>query len=394
MPSQLLAHPLATPVVRPGLRILVLGANFTNQGAYLMLRAVVQELRERFDAQPVLDLRTGTERQKRALGIDTLWTPKLGRRLGRMDRGWVPRTLGDRSPYLVASQIDAVVDVSGFRYGDQWAHLALQDRADYLQYWNAHDVPVYLLPQAFGPFEKTSAPASTALRSARLVLPRDPDSEGYVRGLLGPEASDTVFRFPDFTATVKGRFPAARADLRGAVPIVPNWNIAERAADGGVQYVDNLAAIARHLRSRGIRPYGLSHEGQKDVELLGRVVEQVPDLEVVSGLNGVELKGLLGESSLVVSGRFHALVSSLSQGVPSVMHGWSHKYRWLAADYGAESTRVDPVGSVQDNLAAVDRASQDAGLPAEIRRHAAERRADIERMWELVGARLPHVVDR
>jgi colanic acid/amylovoran biosynthesis protein len=374
------------------MKVLVTGANFVNQGAYLMLVTAVRELRERFDAQAVLDLRQGTERQKRAIAVDTLWTPKLARRFGYRGPGTVPAPLRDRLPYLLAGEIDAVLDVSGFRYGDQWAHLALADRAGYLAYWHRHGVPVVMMPQAFGPFATTGAPSLVALRSARLVVPREPESAGHVRDLLArtPGPGPEVLVSSDFTVGTRGRVPAGFGHLDGGVAIVPNWNIAERSgtAEGRAAYVGTLAAAVQHLRARGIAAYGLSHEGAKDVAVLREVATETGGLEIVEGLDGLQLKGLLGTARAAVGGRFHALVSAFSQGVPSVIHGWSHKYTWLARDFAAEDLLASPLDGPAPTLAALDRALDDPSVRADVEAAATKQKSQLDPLWDAVGRHL------
>lgn len=376
--------------VPEGLRILVTGANFRNQGAYLMLVAVAQEMRSRFAAVPVLDLRMADQRQKASVGAETLWTPKLARRFGVRGGSWFPDRSRRRWPYLMASEVDAVMDVSGFRYADAWAHDSLMHYADYLDYWAGHGVPVYMLPQAFGPFAQTSAPATRALSAASVVMPRDPDSEAHVRSLLGPSSTAKVIeRFPDFTSTVPGRFPSGYAHLRDGGAVVPNWNIATRGSqpDAREKYVTVLVAAVNELRERGVLAYGLSHEGARDLDILREVASRVPDLEVVSGLNGVASKGLLGTARVVVSGRFHASVSALSQGVPCVLHGWSHKYRWLAEDYGTGVTLADPY-DLSESARAIAAACEDDDLRTSVERSRSMRLAEVNAMWELLEANI------
>ncbi|KGM11211.1 polysaccharide pyruvyl transferase family protein [Cellulomonas bogoriensis] len=374
------------------MKVLITGGNFVNKGAYLMLASVVKELRERFDACPVMDLRNGDERRKRALGVDTLWTPKVGRKLGRRGPNVIPPSVRGWVPYLMASDVDAVLDISGFRYADQWEHLPLAHSAQYQSYWHRSGAPVVMMPQAFGPFAKTAEPTLLALTSSDLVVPREPESASHVSALLessGLPASrlPQVMTFSDFTVAMTGRVPAVAAELAGGVAIVPNWNIAERnGPEGRAQYLQTLVDTVERVRAAGLRPYGLSHEGRKDTAILEEVARMVGGMRVVSGLDGLQLKGLLGTARLVVGGRFHALVSSLSQGVPCVVHGWSHKYRWMARDFGVEELCCDPTAGSADTLAGIDRILEDGDLAVTIRSHAEGQKARLGELWDVVGS--------
>ena len=55
--------------------------------------------------------------------------------------------------------IQAVLDLSGYAYGDQWGDLALVATAKHLSRCAAHGRPYLFLPQAYGPFERTRAAA-------------------------------------------------------------------------------------------------------------------------------------------------------------------------------------------------------------------------------------------
>lgn len=331
--------------------ILITGGNFTNQGAYLMLCAAAEEIRATFQAQPVIAMQTGTERAKRWAGLDSLLAfPRFGIRVWGGNPEFLVGVRG-RLPFIVGSEIDAVFDVSGFVFSDDWAGLDLRSRADDLLWWSRRGVPVVLLPQAFGPLHQTAEPVADLLEGCRAVFARDPDSESYLVGAGRDSACLERIRVAtDFTALLTGEKVRDYEHLRGMVPIVPNWNIAERSESRGGTgdaYVQSLLGVVGALRKEGFGVYGLSHEGSGDADLLRTLANAVGDLEIVEGLNGRQSKWLLAQAPFVVSGRFHALVSALSQGIPVFIHGWSHKYKWLADEYGVSDFILDPYAGAE-----------------------------------------------
>ncbi|MFM7263171.1 MAG: polysaccharide pyruvyl transferase family protein, partial [Acidimicrobiales bacterium] len=92
-------------------------------------------------------------------------------------------------------------------------------------------------------------------------------------------------------------------------------------------------------------------------------------------LRAGELRRLVSGSELLVTSRFHAMISGLATSTPTVVVGWSHKYREVLDDFGLAHLGVDAAAlrepaSVVDLVAATlaDRGAVvsciTAGLPA------------------------------
>ena len=61
------------------------------------------------------------------------------------------------------------------------------------------------------------------------------------------------------------------------------------------------------------------------------------DFDLTAG----ELRHLVAHSSILVTSRFHAMISGLATSTPTVVVGWSHKYKEVLDDFGLSSLGLD-----------------------------------------------------
>jgi polysaccharide pyruvyl transferase WcaK-like protein len=62
---------------------------------------------------------------------------------------------------------------------------------------------------------------------------------------------------------------------------------------------------------------------------------------VDADLSAGELRRLIGLGEVLVTSRFHAMISGLSTCTPTVVVGWSHKYREVLDDFGLAEFGMD-----------------------------------------------------
>ncbi|WP_353961445.1 polysaccharide pyruvyl transferase family protein [Mycolicibacterium tokaiense] len=139
---------------------------------------------------------------------------------------------------------------------------------------------------------------------------------------LGDDASG-IRLAPDFTNLLNPVPSSTAADLAGRACIIPNIRMLDKTGDDTSNaYLEFLVRLVRRARHNGHRPFLLIHE-KTDRPLAEQVRDLAAtrhgcDVEVVARSSALELKAIIGSCSLVVGSRFHALVSALSQSVPSM----------------------------------------------------------------------------
>ena len=58
-------------------------------------------------------------------------------------------------------------------------------------------------------------------------------------------------------------------------------------------------------------------------------------------IDAYEMRELIRRARMLVTSRFHAMVSGLATATPTFVIGWSHKYREVLTEFGLEEWVVD-----------------------------------------------------
>jgi colanic acid/amylovoran biosynthesis protein len=375
------------------------GAQFANQGAHLMLLGVLERLHAR---RPDLEvaLAPGPNSPYLARALLGAWQ-KLPLRKGSLDLtragyAW-PRGVDAalaRYGIVTEARVDAVLDISGFAYGDRWGGRPLEAVAAELGRFHRHGKRYLFLPQAFGPFTPSRAASrfGAALRQATLVCARDGESLEHLLAL--PEARGAaISRWPDLTLGVGGDPAAAvcwHVDASCAL-IIPNVRMLDSGPQAGAwrrDYLQVLLALAAECRRQGLTPKVVNHAGHEDAALCAALARDAGGLEVIDEPQPRALKGVIGAAGVVISSRYHGCVSALSQGVACLGTSWSHKYGALFADFGLDSWLARPDVPAAVSMLSALLAQGPRLSPASMGRRD-ELVARVERLWDEVFRVVP-----
>lgn len=317
------------------------GVNFENKGAELMLYAAKQKLHEWNPNNVVAcHLLIGDfEKRKNAEVNHLAWRPinkyPLLEKVISPTVRLVPKNIRKKYSITLESEVEVILDASGFAYSDQWGPMASEKMAKLYVSWKKQNKKIILLPQAFGPFNNKRVKDAfiEIMKNTDLIFARDQISYNYINQLSEPMKNVKIA--PDFTNLVEGVEPSYINNIARRPCIVPNQRMIDKTdSEIGTKYVELLMFSIEYLYKQGLEPFILIHE-EKDAELGFQLQSMLTQpIPVIQESNSLCLKAILGKAHFVIGSRFHSLVSALSQGVPCLGTGWSHKYKALFQDYG------------------------------------------------------------
>ena len=288
---------------------------------------------------------------------------------------------------------DVVVDVAGISFVDGRGFPILVYNTLMTGVPLLLGVPTVKAAQALGPFTQR-----TTKLAAHLVLPRL--QAICARGARTREHLDSlhlsnVFDVADlaFSLDEAGELPnEVRHQISAAgddfVVVMPSSVVKGLYEKNSGKYAEAMAELVGQIRShtkkgvvivphsyRSHHPEGRMNDGPVCREVAALCAHDPLVVGIDADLTARELRRIVNLGSVLVTSRFHAMISGLSTCTPTVVIGWSHKYREVLDDFGLAEMGFDSsalsapgklAASVADMLERRDEIATQirAGLPA------------------------------
>lgn len=376
------------------MRIVLNGVETYNKGAELMLYAILQEIKRKFpDAEvfiPYTSIPQGLSYVQTSLkfSFKPLYPLIKYKVQGVLRRLGLPQRLYDIDAFPMKN-VDYFIDGSGFIFSDQWNHSDF-----FVEHWRLlllrmrhSGAKIVFLPQAFGPvdLDSTKKLFNYINKYSDIVMPREKISEKYLLDMNF--SSDKICRFTDFTSPVKGIVPQKYLHLKNAVCVIPNVRMIDKGVISQEEYVKIIAEILTLCKAQNRKVFLLNHESIQDEELAYACAAKLNnDIKVVSGLNALEVKGLISISYACISSRFHGVASALNSSVPCIATSWSHKYAELFNDYGMIDCILDlkNLDSIKSKVSEILNPQYNSMIREQLCVQLTKIKENTKRMWQTI----------
>ncbi|WKN40437.1 polysaccharide pyruvyl transferase family protein [Tunicatimonas pelagia] len=382
-------------------KILVVGGEFYNRGAELMIHAAGEQIVKHIpDAELYLSPLLANAEKINAAGYKAInaplfhvaFCPQQQFNLTLLFPGLAKQYLSFKrgiafSGNTTLSDIDVILDISGYVFAEKWGMNPTNNLLTLLKKVKKNNTKYIFLPQAFGPFSEQQVPLIKECFSlSDLVIARE--SMSYQNVLKVATDKSKVKLYPDITLSYK--FEPVREDGDYCC-VVPNVRMLDKAGEEWRKHYEDvlLNAINCLLDNSSYNIKLLNHSAQGDVELVNKlfnIYRDNPRVLKVDEDDPKKLKKIIAGSYLNVASRFHAIASSLSSSVPCIMTSWSHKYQELAKEY--EVSRYCMVTPTQPEVATLIKelldSQENSAVRARIETVNSQIKGKNNEMWDVI----------
>lgn len=348
-------------------QIAIIGSALSgNKGAAAMLESAIQTLTERFpDAEfTLLSMYPAEDRKQNPYkNLEIVDASPLNLGVGINSWALAHRLLPfareavhNNSPAVRAlKNADVLLDQGGITFVDGREKFLLYNVASILPALNL-GVPVVKCAQALGSFKNpvNKWAAKTYLPKMAAIVSRGAVTHEYLMGLglkNVTEGADYAFLL-DVTKEdamlaeqkFDTKFFSGKTKVVGISPSVVMRKKVDAAGGSYVremvefiEYVTNKKGYKVALIPHSVRT-GTDKTHNNDLPLCQEIYNKLADRKNVLFLDqemgSQELRYVIGKCDVFVASRFHAMISSLAMKVPTLVIGWSHKYKEVLDMFG------------------------------------------------------------
>ena len=337
----------------------IYGGGFENKGAQLMVSTVVNELSKRID---------GIEfcmawRRDRSINdmLNSNCKPIFpshiyaGRRNGfplyYKFANLVSCLIKEKhlTPYGLVNprKCDAVIDISGFAFGDVWGPLKTIAFATVAKSYRKRNKPVIMLPQMLGPFKNQACNKAfkKLAQEVSVLYARDRVSEKHAA--MFPELQGKLKKAADITIFADHSCHSEIPKIAD-VFLIPNSHVLTKKTTDWSQdaYIGTFTSMYHKLENEGLDVKILVHDYiGLDENLAEKIALSILPTDsqsiIYKNSNPQQLKQAISQCKFIVGSRFHGLVAALANDVPTIAIGWGHKYTELLHDFGQDEFNIE-----------------------------------------------------
>lgn len=351
--------------------IIITGGGFGNKGAEAMTYITISEIRKKFPKHKIylyLPEEAGLKKDfKDNLKVDFLgWHPLKFATAQNSIINRIICKIRNRNEYFETVEIyknsDLMIDISGYAIGSNWSKKICSDYLDNLEYARAFGIPVYLMPQSFGPFDfvdedgkATDKRIADLFPGIKLICARE--VEGFESLKDRYKLSNVVLqpdivlnnKVIDYSLVFKNAPEINIPDIRdNSVCIIPNSKTFEFC--GNNKILDIYTSVIKQFLGKGISVYILYHSTyDRDIclKLKNIFLEEANVIFLDKDFRSLEFNEIVKKFKFIVASRFHSIVHAYKNGIPCVALGWAVKYYELLKNFGEEEYFYDVRDSIQ-----------------------------------------------
>ncbi len=338
--------------------IVIIGSALSgNKGAAAMLESSIQTLSQRYPNARFtsLSMYPHADRQQNPyknleiidgrpfqLGV-IMNVLALLHRILPFARGFITR----RSPAIRAIvEADVFLDQSGITFVDGREKFLPFNTAAILPPINLK-TPVVKCAQALGPFNnpinracaKFFLPRMAAVVSRGAVTTSHLASLGLKNVIEGADYAFALELTDKEVKSAQERYDISFFKDSKVVGLSPSVVMRKKVEAAGDNYVLQMVEFIDYLAEKGLKTMLVAHSVRTGTdkthnndlplcrEIYAKIKHPQKCLFIDQELSSQELRYWIGECDYFVASRFHAMVSSLAMKVPTLVIGWSHKYR-------------------------------------------------------------------